>query len=136
MKKRIISFLLALVMAVSLLPVSAFAAGDAPVKVSYTSEGQSTEVSVSLTKLEGYDAGGKLAIYKVILPANAESITFSELPNDVQGVVDASYGLFMECDENRQVAISLEGFGDDTSNWKYYKCRKLKVDSLAQMITS
>ena len=126
MKKRIISFLLALVMAVSLLPVSAFAAGDAPVKVSYTSEGQSTEVSVSLTKLEGYDAGGKLAIYKVILPANAESITFSELPNDVQGVVDASYGLFMECDENRQVAISLEGFGDDTSNWKYYKCRKIK----------
>lgn len=165
MKKRIVSFLMALVMAVSLLPVqvfaetldatedpavavpevqtageqqderagkqtetSTFAAGDAPVKVSYTSEGQSTEVSVSLTKLEGYDCGEKiqLAIYKVILPANAESITFSELSNDVKGVVDASYGLFMECDENRQVAISLEGFGDDTSNWRYYKCQKIK----------
>ena len=37
MKKRIVSFLMALVMAVSLLPVSAFAAEDAPaVKFEYS----------------------------------------------------------------------------------------------------
>ena len=128
MKKRIVSFLMALVMAVSLLPVSTFAAGDAPVKVSYTSEGQSTEVSITLTQLEGYNDGFHdylFPIYKLILPANAESITFSGLANDILGVTDSLYGNLVECDENRQVTISLEGFSDGTGNWSY-GCKQIK----------
>ena len=166
MKKRIVSFLMALVMAVSLLPVSAFAvedtaspdvpavvepeaqtageqqderagkqtetstfaAGDAPVKVSYTSEGQSTEVSVTLTQLKGYDYGDivELPIYKMILPANAESIIFGELSNDIQGIADADYAILEECNEARQVVISLKGFAEGTNNWGNFKCRKIK----------
>ena len=168
MKKRIVSFLLALVMAVSLMPVSAFAAedgvspdvpaveeqaqevqtaeeqqderagkqtetstfaaGDAPVKVSYTSEGQSTEVSVTLTQLKGYDYGDivELPIYKMILPANAESIIFGELSNDIQGIADAEYAILEECNEARQVVISLKGFAEGTNNWGNFKCRTIK----------
>ena len=165
MKKRIVSFLLALVMAVSLLPVqvfaetldatedpavavpevqtageqqderagkqtetSTFAAGDAPVKVSYTSEGQSTEVSVTLTQLKGYDYGDivELPIYKMILPANAESIIFGELSNDIQGIADAEYAILEECNEARQVVISLKGFAEGTNNWGNFKCRTIK----------
>ena len=166
MKKRIVSFLMALVMAVSLLPVSAFAvedtaspdvpavvepeaqtageqqderagkqtetstfaAGDAPVKVSYTSEGQSTEVSVTLTQLKGYDYGDivELPIYKMILPANAESIIFGELSNDIQGIADAEYAILEECNEARQVVISLKGFAEGTNNWGNFKCRTIK----------
>ena len=168
MKKRIVSFLMALVMAVSLLPVqvfaevvehvaapkepavavaeaqtageqqneragkqtetSTFAAGDVPVKVSYTSGGQSTEVSITLTPLEGYNDGFDdllLPIYKVLLPANAESITFSGLANDIEGVVNADYSGKVKCDENRQVVISMKGFADGTGNWSY-KCEKIK----------
>ena len=165
MKKRIVSFLMALVMAVSLLPVqvfaetldatedpavavpevqtageqqderagkqtetSTFAAGDAPVKVSYTSEGQSTEVSVTLTQLKGYDYGDivELPIYKMILPANAESIIFGELSNDIQGIADAEYAILEECNEARQVVISLKGFAEGTNNWGNFKCRTIK----------
>ena len=165
MKKRIVSFLMALVMVVSLLPVqvfaetldatedpavavpevqtageqqderagkqtetSTFAAGDAPVKVSYTSEGQSTEVSVTLTQLKGYDYGDivELPIYKMILPANAESIIFGELSNDIQGIADAEYAILEECNEARQVVISLKGFAEGTNNWGNFKCRTIK----------
>ena len=70
MKKRIISFLMALVMAVSLLPVSAFAVGDETV-ISVSANGQSLEVTQIGTTHFGdkeYDGG----LYLVKVPAGTE----------------------------------------------------------------
>ena len=70
MKKRIISFLMALVMAVSLLPVSAFAVGDETV-ISVSANGQSLEVTqIGTTHFgdEEYDGG----LYLVKVPAGTE----------------------------------------------------------------
>ena len=75
MKKRIVSFLLALVMAVSLLPVSAFAAEDAPFVLK--ADGQA--VAVEKTPITGYDCSGDtytVPVYKATIYETASRIAF------------------------------------------------------------
>ena len=72
MEKRIVSFLLALVMSVSLLPVSAFAAEDAPFVLK--ADGQA--VAVEKTPITGYTGGGRNASATVpIYRSNTASIS-------------------------------------------------------------
>ena len=86
MKKRIVSFLLALVMAVSLLPVSAFAAEDAPFTV-LTPTGAAVEKTGRTEKVEWTWCEGEeyknpqtryaeVDVWTVTVPENTQSLKF------------------------------------------------------------
>ena len=118
MKKRIVSFLLALVMAVSLLPVSAFAADgvytvakdaavqqgdDAPVTVS----AGDARYEVTITHIKGYFLDGaviEIPIYKALVPIDAVDVTFTT-NSAATDIVDFAY-VGSKALENKQCVIS------------------------------
>ena len=118
MKKRIVSFLLALVMAVSLLPVSAFAANgaykvakdaavqqgdDAPVTVS----AGDARYEVTITHIKGYFLDGaviEIPIYKALVPIDAVDVTFTT-NSAATDIVDFNY-VGSKALENKQCVIS------------------------------
>ena len=118
MKKRIVSFLLALVMAVSLLPVSAFAedgayhvakdaavqqGDDAPVTVS----AGDARYEVTITHIKGYFVGGaviEIPIYKALVPIDAVDVTFTT-NSAATDIVDFYY-VGSKALENKQCVIS------------------------------
>lgn len=107
MKKRIVSFLLALVMAVSLLPVSAFAAdGNSPVSISYTVNEDTVAAQVNLTKFTGYLFEGnliELPIYQVTIPSNAKEVTFVCANKSIEIIATASYDRTVNVNEGTSV---------------------------------
>lgn len=118
MKKRIVSFLLALVMAVSLLPVSAFAVDgaytvakdaavqqgdDAPVTVS----AGDARYEVTITHIKGYFLDGaviEIPIYKALVPIDAVDVTFTT-NSSATDIVDFNY-VGSKALENKQCVIS------------------------------
>ena len=88
MKKRIVSFLLALVMAVSLLPVSAFAAEDAPFVLK--ADGQA--VAVEKTPITGYE----LMYDKYLLPIYKATITESTKVLDISDIADTAVSFVID----------------------------------------
>ena len=118
MKKRIVSFLLALVMAVSLLPVSAFAVDgaytvakdaavqqgdDAPVTVS----AGDARYEVTITHIKGYFLDGaviEIPIYKALVPIDAVDVTFTT-NSAATDIVDFNY-VGSKALENKQCVIS------------------------------
>ena len=118
MKKRIVSFLLALVMAVSLLPVSAFAVDgaytvakdaavqqgdDAPVTVS----AGDARYEVTITHIKGYFLDGaviEIPIYKALVPIDAVDVTFTT-NSAATDIVDFYY-VGSKALENKQCVIS------------------------------
>ena len=88
MKKRIVSFLMALVMAVSLLPVSAFAAEDAPFVLK--ADGQA--VAVEKTPITGY----KLMYDEYVLPIYKATITESTKVLDISDIADAAVSFVID----------------------------------------
>lgn len=118
MKKRIVSFLLALVMAVSLLPVSAFAVDgaykvakdatvqqgdDAPVTVS----AGDARYEVTITHIKGYFLDGaviEIPIYKALVPIDAVDVTFTT-NSAATDIVDFAY-VGSKALENKQCVIS------------------------------
>ena len=107
MKKRIVSFLLALVMAVSLLPVSAFAVdGNSPVSISYTVNEDTVAAQVNLTKFTGYLFEGnliELPIYQVTIPSNAKEVTFVCANKSIEIIATASYDRAVNVNEGTSV---------------------------------
>lgn len=107
MKKRIVSFLLALVMAVSLLPVSAFAAdGNSPVSISYTVNEDTVAAQVNLTKFTGYLFEGnliELPIYQVTIPSNAKEVTFVCANKSIEIIATAAYDRSVNVNEGTSV---------------------------------
>ena len=118
MKKRIVSFLMALVMAVSLLPVSAFAVDgaytvakdaavqqgdDAPVTVS----AGDARYEVTITHIKGYFLDGaviEIPIYKALVPIDAVDVTFTT-NSAATDIVDFNY-VGSKALENKQCVIS------------------------------
>ena len=118
MKKRIVSFLLALVMAVSLMPVSAFAVDgaytvakdaavqqgdDAPVTVS----AGDARYEVTITHIKGYFLNGaviEIPIYKALVPIDAVDVTFTT-NSAATDIVDFYY-VGSKALENKQCVIS------------------------------
>lgn len=118
MKKRIVSFLMALVMAVSLLPVSAFAVDgaytvakdaavqqgdDAPVTVS----AGDARYEVTITHIKGYFLDGaviEIPIYKALVPIDAVDVTFTT-NSAATDIVDFYY-VGSKALENKQCVIS------------------------------
>ena len=93
MKKRIVSFLLALVMAVSLLPVSAFAAEDAPFVLK--ADGQA--VAVEKTPITGYTGGGRndsatFPIYKASIYESTQKVQFEAKDSNIWYITDHTWG--------------------------------------------
>lgn len=107
MKKRIVSFLMALVMAVSLLPVSAFAAdGNSPVSISYTVNEDTVAAQVNLTKFTGYLFEGnliELPIYQVTIPSNAKEVTFVCANKSIEIIATAAYDRTVNVNEGTSV---------------------------------
>ena len=107
MKKRIVSFLMALVMAVSLLPVSAFAVdGNSPVSISYTVNEDTVAAQVNLTKFTGYLFEGdliELPIYQVTIPSNAKEVTFVCANKSIVSIVTADYDGAVNVNEGTSV---------------------------------
>lgn len=107
MKKRIVSFLLALVMAVSLLPVSAFAVdGNSPVSISYTINEDTVAAQVNLTKFTGYLFEGnliELPIYQVTIPSNAKEVTFVCANKSIEIIATAAYDRAVNVNEGTSV---------------------------------
>ena len=107
MKKRIVSFLMALVMAVSLLPVSAFAVdGNSPVSISYTVNEDTVAAQVNLTKFTGYLFEGnliELPIYQVTIPSNAKEVTFVCANKSIEIIATASYDRAVNVNEGTSV---------------------------------
>ena len=120
MKKRIVSFLMALVMAVSLLPVSAFAAdGDSPVSISYTVNEDTIDAQVNLTQFTGYLFDGEpldLPIYQVTIPSNAKEVTFTCANTSITDIVTVEYVSFSKI-SNGQLTLQPGIF----SNTNYFK---------------
>ncbi len=107
MKKRIVSFLMALVMAVSLLPVSAFAVdGNSPVSISYTVNEDTVAAQVNLTKFTGYLFEGnliELPIYQVTIPSNAKEVTFVCANKSIEIIATAAYDRTVNVNEGTSV---------------------------------
>lgn len=107
MKKRIVSLLMALVMAVSLLPVSAFAVdGNSPVSISYTVNEDTVAAQVNLTKFTGYLFEGnliELPIYQVTIPSNAKEVTFVCANKSIEIIATASYDRAVNVNEGTSV---------------------------------
>lgn len=105
-------------------------AEDAPFTAKYTVGNQSIPAKVRLTPFEGYDLGGgekiELPIYKLALPGNAESITFSGLSDDVVGATDVEYMSRLSCSKDHQVFVSLEGIDTDADEWKEFRCKRIE----------
>ena len=120
MKKRIVSFLMALVMAVSLLPVSAFAVdGDSPVSISYTVNEDTIAAQVNLTQFTGYLFDGEpldLPIYQVTIPSNAKEVTFTCANTSITDIVTVEYVSFSKI-SNGQLTLQPGIF----SNTNYFK---------------
>ena len=120
MKKRIVSFLMALVMAVSLLPVSAFAAdGNSPVSISYTVNEDTIAAQVNLTQFTGYLFDGEqldLPIYQVTIPSNAKEVTFTCANTSITDIVTVEYVSFSKI-SNGQLTLQPGIF----SNTNYFK---------------
>ena len=120
MKKRIVSFLMALVMAVSLLPVSAFAAdGNSPVSISYTVNEDTIAAQVNLTQFTGYLFDGEpldLPIYQVTIPSNAKEVTFTCANTSITDIVSVEYVSFSKI-SNGQLTLQPGIF----SNTNYLK---------------
>ena len=120
MKKRIVSFLMAFVMAVSLLPVSAFAAdGNSPVSISYTVNEDTIAAQVNLTQFTGYLFDGEpldLPIYQVTIPSNAKEVTFTCANTSITDIVTVEYVSFSKI-SNGQLTLQPGIF----SNTNYFK---------------
>ena len=107
MKKRIVSFLMALVMAVSLLPVSAFAVdGNSSVSISYTVNDNTVAAQVNLTRFAGYLYEGdliELPIYQVTIPSNAKEVTFVCANKSIESFITADYDNAVKVNEGTSV---------------------------------
>ena len=107
MKKRIVSFLMALVMAVSLLPVSAFAVdGNSSVSISYTVNDNTVAAQVNLTRFAGYLYEGdliELPIYQVTIPSNAKEVTFVCANKSIESFITADYDGAVKVNEGTSV---------------------------------
>ena len=107
MKKRIVSFLMALVMVVSLLPVSAFAEdGNSHVSISYTVDDNTIAAQVNLTQFAGYLFEGDLIdlpIYQVTIPSNAKEVTFVCANKSIESIVTADYDGAVNVNEGTSV---------------------------------
>ena len=98
MKKRIISFLMALVMAVSLLPVSAFAAEDA--RFVLKADGQA--VAVEKTPITGY----KVMYDEYLLPIYKATITESTKVLGISDIADAAVASIMDGVSGKEYAVA------------------------------
>ena len=93
MKKRILSFVLALVMAVSLLPVSVLAAEDA--RFVLKADGQA--VAVEKTPITGYTGGGRndsatFPIYKASIYESTQKVKFEAKDSNIWYIADHTWG--------------------------------------------
>ena len=98
MKKRILSFVLALVLAVSLLPVSVLAAEDAPFVLK--ADGQA--VAVEKTPITGYE----LMYDKYLFPIYKATITESTRVLDISGIADAAVASIMDGVSGKEYAVA------------------------------
>lgn len=98
MKKRIVSFLLALVMAVSLLPVSAFAAEDAPFVLK--ADGQA--VAVEKTPITGYT----VMYNEYLLPIYKATITESTRVLDISDIANTAVASIMDSVSGKEYAVA------------------------------
>ncbi len=119
--KKTLSLLLAFLMIFSVLPVGVFAA-DVPLSVSYSVNGKTTDAKATLTQFEGYELADELPIYMVEIPGDAESITFSNLSDSIEGIADADYAEVVKNNDEHSISLSLEHYTDGGDNWSNYKC--------------
>ena len=112
MKKRIVSFLLALVMAVSLLPVSAFAAEDAPFVLK--ADGQA--VAVEKTPITGYE----LMYDKYLFPIYKATITESTKVLDISDIADAAVSFVLDTESSTEGTVEAGSTSMDVEKLKSY----------------
>ena len=117
MKKRILSFVLALVLAVSLLPASVLAADELPVRISYdTAAGEQKEAPVKLTEFTGYDLGSgdliELPIYIVSIPAEAGKLSISCDDAAIKAIVNVDYDTVFAESSNGQFTLESSVLAD------------------------
>ena len=112
MKKRIVSFLLALVMAVSLLPVSAFAAEDAPFVLK--ADGQA--VAVEKTPITGY----KVMYDEYLLPIYKATITESTKVLDISDIADTAVSFVIDTMSSTEGTVEAGSTSMDVEKLKSY----------------
>ena len=112
MKKRIVSFLMALVMAVSLLPVSAFAAEDAPFVLK--ADGQA--VAVEKTPITGYE----LMYDKYLFPIYKATITESTKVLDISDIADAAVSFVLDTESSTEGTVEAGSTSMDVEKLKSY----------------
>ena len=108
MKKRILSFVLALVMAVSLLPVSVLAAEDA--RFVLKADGQA--VAVEKTPITGYTGGGRndsatFPIYKASIYESTQKVQFEAKDSNIWYITDHTWGRPFRIKTNLPLSILL-----------------------------
>ena len=120
MKKRILSFVLALVMAVSLLPVSVLAADELPIRIScHTTAGEQKEVPVKLTEFTGYIFDGdpiEFPIYITSIPADAGEINISCDDTEIKAITDVEYNTVFAKNFNGQFTLEGSVLADNTND--------------------
>ena len=112
MKKRIVSFLLALVMAVSLLPVSAFAAEDAPFVLK--ADGQA--VAVEKTPITGYTVMNDT----YLLPIYKATITESTKVLDISDIADTAVSFVLDTMSSTEGTVEAGSTSMDVEKLKSY----------------
>lgn len=112
MKKRIVSFLMALVMAASLLPVSAFAAEDAPFVLK--ADGQA--VAVEKTPITGY----KVMYDEYVLPIYKATITESTRVLDISDIADTAVSFVLDTMSSTEGTVEAGSTSMDVEKLKSY----------------
>ena len=137
MKKRFWALFLAVMMVVSVLPTSAFAEGEDPLKPEdryYTFAGENASKEnpdITLSKTAVYKGDGT---YEVTLSATAEEV-IKPKPTKVMFVLDASYSMSActktNCSHHAQYGsgctVTNNSFSDDDSRWM------IATSAIAQM---
>ena len=108
MKKRILSFVLALVLAVSLLPVSVLAAEDA--RFVLKADGQA--VAVEKTPITGYTGGGRndsatFPIYRASIYESTQKVQFEAKDSNIWYIADHTWGRPFSIKKKQNLPLSL-----------------------------
>ena len=108
MKKRILSFVLALVLAVSLLPVSVLAAEDA--RFVLKADGQA--VAVEKTPITGYTGGGRndsatFPIYRASIYESTQKVQFEAKDSNIWYIADHTWGRPFSIKQKQNLPLSL-----------------------------
>ena len=108
MKKRILSFVLALVLAVSLLPVSVLAAEDA--RFVLKADGQA--VAVEKTPITGYTGGGRndsatFPIYRASIYESTQKVQFEAKDSNIWYIADHTWGRPFPIKKKQNLPLSL-----------------------------